>query len=434
MAWVFYGAVLLFCIALIYIWRNWIAPWRGIKELIRHISRGENPGSFLLTGAPGPREAGLALEELSRRQTELEAQIAERASGATVVFSALQDGLLVVDANHRLTFVNPSFQNLFSVGPDDLGRPLLEVLRDPSLDQLVTRALREAEPQRGELSVPARAAHSNVRQMQLSAVAIKNDGLTTGAVILFHDVTQLKQTDEIRRDFVANVSHELRTPLSILRGYIETLQEDPDISGDDLMRILEVMNRHSNRLGLLVDDLLTLAQIESGHPNLQLADVRLTELFAAMVRDWGRKFAEKKLSLQVRVPSDFPVVRADETRLQEVLYNLLDNALKYTDAGGQIRLHAERRGRDVVLSVTDTGVGVPEADLSRIFERFYRADKARSRELGGTGLGLAIVKHIAQLHAGHVEAESVLRGGTTIRVFLPIDGPPVQAAVTESSH
>jgi len=192
-----------------------------------------------------------------------------------------------------------------------------------------------------------------------------------------------------------------------------------------------VMKKHSNRLGVLVDDLLTLAQLESTNPNLQLSDVRLSELFAAIVRDWAKKFAEKKLSIDVGVASDLPVVRADETRLQEVLYNLLDNALKYSSPGGKIRLQAQRRGREVALSVSDTGVGISETDLPRIFERFYRADKARSRELGGTGLGLSIVKHIAQMHGGSVEAESVLGRGTTIRVLIPLNGASKQASVTE---
>jgi two-component system phosphate regulon sensor histidine kinase PhoR len=228
------------------------------------------------------------------------------------------------------------------------------------------------------------------------------------------------------------VSHELRTPLSILRGYIETLLDDPETSPDELGRILEVMKRHSNRLGVLVDDLLTLAQLESANPNLQLSDVRLSDLFAAIVHDWAKKFAEKKLSIDISVAADLPVVRGDETRLQEILYNLLDNALKYSRPGDKIRLQAQKRGDEVALTVSDTGVGISDADLPRIFERFYRADKARSRELGGTGLGLSIVKHIAQMHGGRVEAESKLGRGTTIRVVLPLNGAVEQATVTET--
>ncbi|HEY4283644.1 MAG TPA: ATP-binding protein, partial [Chthoniobacterales bacterium] len=248
---------------------------------------------------------------------------------------------------------------------------------------------------------------------------------------LFHDITELKQTDEIRRDFVANVSHELRTPLSILRGYIETLLDDPNLSGEEVNRILEVMKKHSGRLNALTDDLLTLARLESANPNLQLEEVRLSELFAAIVRDWASKFADRKLRIDVNVACDVPVIQADATRLQEVLYNLLDNAVKYSEPNGRIRLQATRHNDQVALSVTDTGTGIGKADLPRIFERFYRTDKARSRELGGTGLGLSIVKHIAQMHGGSVEAESAVGQGTTIRVLLPVQ-PASTSAVTES--
>ena len=224
-----------------------------------------------------------------------------------------------------------------------IGEPLLDLVRGIDLDQLIAKTLRTEAPQQGELDVPDPQS-GGLRQLQLSAVPMKNEaGDVTGAVVVFHDITQLKQADEIRRDFVANVSHELRTPLSILRGYIETLQEDAEVSTEELDRILEVMKRHSDRLGALVDDLLSLAQLESANPNLRLSDVRMSELFAAIVRDWGKKFAEKKLSIDVGLAPEFPVIQADETRLQEVLYNLLDNALKYSRPGGRIRLQADQR-------------------------------------------------------------------------------------------
>ena len=238
-------------------------------------------------------------------------------------------------------------------------------------------------------------------------------------MVLFHDITQLKQADKVRRDFVANVSHELRTPLSIVRGYIETLLDNPKTSDKELSRILRVMERHSKRLGLLVDDLLTLAQLESRNTTLQFSDVQLAELFESVIRDWGKQLAEKRLKVAVDLSPDAQTIRADETRLHEVLYNLLDNAVKYSRENGEIHLQAAQHGHEIMLSVTDNGIGISKDDLPRIFERFYRADKARSRELGGTGLGLAIVKHIAQLHGGRVEAESEPGRGTTIRVVLP---------------
>ncbi len=404
------------------VWQRWVAPWSRIEQLLEEIIQGHKPSTFVVAAAPQPHRIALALENLYNQYQGMARQASERASGTQTILAAMQDGLLAVDAGHRVTLFNATFRDLFHLRDNCVGEPLLDLVRGVDLDQLIAKTLRTRAPQQGELDIPDNQT-GVVRQLHLSAVPMKNDGGTApGVVVLFHDISQLKQADQIRRDFVANVSHELRTPLSILRGYIETLQEDAQISSEELARILEVMKRHSDRLGALVDDLLSLAQLESANPNLRLSDVRISELFAAIVRDWGKKFAEKKLSIDVGLVPELPVVQADETRLQEILYNLLDNALKYSRPGGKIRLQAARREENIVLSVSDTGAGISEADLPRIFERFYRADKARSRELGGTGLGLSIVKHIAQMHCGHVEAESELGKGTTIRVVLPLNG------------
>ena len=257
--------------------------------------------------------------------------------------------------------------------------------------------------------------------MEVSAVPLGEDsGQTEGAVVLFHDVTQLRQVEEIRRDFVANVSHELRTPLSIFRGYLETLLDDPHQPPGELLRILEVMERHSDRLHALVEDVLSLAQLESPTAELDLSEISLPEFLQEILRDWEKRLEAKQLKSQLDVPPDLPKLEADESRLQEVIYNLLDNAVKYSPSGSQISLQAAVSGDRVRVSVADQGIGIREDDLPRIFERFYRADKARSRELGGTGLGLSIVKHIAQLHGGTAEAQSEPGKGTTISVLLPI--------------
>jgi two-component system phosphate regulon sensor histidine kinase PhoR len=303
---------------------------------------------------------------------------------------------------------------LFDAPEISLAMPLLEIVRDPTLDRLLTDAFRGAGPVRCELAL-------DQSQIEMHAVATKNDASEiTGALVLFHDITELKKIDQVRRDFVANVSHELRTPLSILRGYIETLLDIPKTPREELTRILRVMKRHSDRLELLVEDLLTLAQLESGNPNLQTGKVDLSSFLPEMVRDWEKKLTGKQLKIIVDVPIEFSPICADRTRLQEALYNLLDNAVKYSRECGEIRLSARQREAEIELAVSDDGIGITKEDLPRIFERFYRADKARSPDkVRGTGLGLAIVKHIAQLHGGRVEAESELEKGTTIRVILP---------------
>ena len=420
MYWLILGVLCaLFAVTALILWQKWAAPWTQIEQLVSQIARGERPSTFLINGGKGPHRVCLVLENISAQQQELERQIAGRDSGTQTILGAMEDGLLVVDARRRVTLMNPTFEKLFELRDPAVGVPLVEAVRHATLDQLIAETLLTGEAIRGELSLADLRTHSE-RHIQVSAVPIKNaDDEVTGAVVLFHDITELKQLDQIRRDFVANVSHELRTPLSILRGYIEVLFDEPEASREELTRILSIMERHSKRLQRLVDDLLSLAQLESSHAELEISVVRMDELFNNLIRDWKEKLTGKNLKVIVDLPSETSVLRADGTRLEEALHNLLDNAVKFSPDNGQIRLRGTRCGSNVVLSVADNGIGIGKEHLPRIFERFYRADKARSRELGGTGLGLAIVKHIAQLHGGRVEAESELGNGTTIRMILP---------------
>ena len=415
MFWVLLAAIIGSTIAIVYlVWRRWIAPWRQIERLVRQIGRGEQPRTFLVEGGKEAQRVSVALEDIFRRQLGLNRQIGERASGNRAIFSAMRDGLLVVDAERRITLLNAALQELFALKDDPLGASFLETLRDANVEEAISETFGRREPVQREIVIAN-------RQLQINSVPMgKDNGDIVGAVVLFHDITELKRADEMRRDFVANVSHELRTPLSILRGYIETMRDDPKMPRAECARILEVMEQHSKRLGLLANDLLTLAQLESGTSSPQLNDVDFGQFLAGLVRDWKRKFMAKNLKVAIDLPADFSIVRADEALLREIFDNLLDNAVKYSSKHGEIHLGAQRRGSEIVLSVSDDGVGIGQEDLPRIFERFYRADKARSGELGGTGLGLSIVKHIAQLHGGRVEAESELGRGTRIRVILPV--------------
>ena len=420
MYWLILGVLCaLFAVTTLLLWQKWAAPWPQIEQLVSQIARGERPSTFLINGGPDPQRVGLALETISAHQQELERQIAGRESGTQTILGAMEDGVLVVDARNRITLMNSTFQKLFDLRDPAVDVPLVEAVRHATLDQLIAETLETGEAMRSELSVTDSRTHSE-RHIEVSAVPIKRaDDEMPGAVVLFHDITELKQVDQIRREFVANVSHELRTPLSILRGYIEVLLDEPETPREELARILSIMERHSKRLQRLVDDLLSLAQLESSRATLELSAVRVDELFNNLIRDWKEKLAAKNLKVIVDLTPEALTLHADGTRLEEVLYNLLDNAVKFSRENGEIYLRATRLGSDMVLSVSDNGLGIGKEHLSRIFERFYRADKARSRELGGTGLGLAIVKHIAQLHGGRVEAESELGRGTSIRVVLP---------------
>jgi len=424
MYWLILGVLCaLFAVIALLLWQKWAAPWAQVEQLVSQIARGERPSTFLINGGKDPHRIGLALENISASQQELERQIAGRESDTQTILGAMEDGVLVVDARSRITRMNPTFEHLFDLRDPAVGVPLVEAVRHATLDQLLAETLETGEAMRTELSLVDSRTQGE-RHIEVSAVPIKKaDDEVTGAVVLFHDITELKRLDQIRRDFVANVSHELRTPLSILRGYIEVLLDEPETSREELRRILSIMERHSKRLQRLVGDLLSLAQLESSQAELELSIVRMDELFNNLIRDWKEKLSAKNLKVFVDLPEEELTLCADGTRLEEVLHNLLDNAVKFSPENGQIRLRAVRCDSNMVLSVADKGIGISKEHLPRIFERFYRADKARSRELGGTGLGLAIVKHIVQLHGGRVEAESELGRGTTIHLVVP-DVPP----------
>ena len=416
MIWLLLCAIVATTIAIGWLaWRTWIAPWRQVEELVTEIERGERPRTFLIDGGAQAQRIGLRLEKVSEDLQQLNKQIAKRESGMQTIFSAMHDALLVVDSKRHVILANKAFRNLFALPEISEGTPLLEIVRDATLDRVIDDAFDRGALVRSDLVLDG-------SQVELDAVATRNDaGEITGALVLFHDITELKKIDQVRRDFVANVSHELRTPLSILRGYIETLLDSPETSREELSRILGIMERHSKRLDVLAEDLLTLAQLESANPDLQLGKVDLSRFFGEIIRDWEKKLANKHLNMIVDVAPELTSICADRARLQEAFYNLLDNAVKYSYEHGEIRLQARQRDKEIVLSVSDKGIGIGKEDLPRIFERFYRIDKARTAEnIRGTGLGLAIVKHIAQLHGGHVEAESELERGATIRMVLPI--------------
>src|SRR5881396_1337397 len=284
MIWLLLCAIVPAAIALALIaWHKWIAPWRQVEELATEIGRGEQPRTFLIHGGAEAQRIGLRLEKIFQDLTQLNKQIAKRESGMQTIFAAMHDALLVVDSKRYVILANETFRKLFTLPEISEGTPLLEIVRDATLDRVINDAFDHGGPVRSELTVDG-------LQIELYAVATRNDaGEITGALVLFHDITELKKMDQVRRDFVANVSHELRTPLSILRGYIETLLDSPETPRDELLRILRVMERHSKRLDLLAEDLLTLAQLESGNPNLQLEDVDFPSFFEEVVRDWEKK-------------------------------------------------------------------------------------------------------------------------------------------------
>jgi two-component system phosphate regulon sensor histidine kinase PhoR len=241
-------------------------------------------------------------------------------------------------------------------------------------------------------------------------------------VMVLHDVTALRQLERVRTEFVANVSHELRTPLTAIQGYLETLLSGALEEPENARRFLEIVLRHSERLGRLLNDLTDLSNIELGKVTLRREAVKLDEVVASVLAIIGPRAERSRVRLGTDTPADLPAVSADRDRLSQILINLVDNAVKYTPEGGSVTVTTRVVADGMVeIAVADTGIGIPPADLPRITERFYRVDKARSRELGGTGLGLAIVKHLVMAHGGELQIQSVQGQGSTVRFTLPVE-------------
>jgi two-component system phosphate regulon sensor histidine kinase PhoR len=285
----------------------------------------------------------------------------------------------------------------------------------PALQEALDEALRADRPAVREIAL----AGGPDRVIRASIAAIREGGVAVGAVAVFHDVTELKRLERVRREFVANVSHELRTPLTAIKGYAESLRDsglkDPALA----TQFVDVIHRNAERLRLLIEDLLDLSSVEQGQARLALGPVRIAEVVAQAEAVVRPAIDKKRQVLSLRLPDGLPAVQADRDRLAQVLINLLDNAAKFTPDGGRITVGAAAGEGRVTLAVSDTGAGIPPADLGRIFERFYRVDRSRDRREGGTGLGLAIAKHLVQAMGGTIEAESVQGQGATFRVILP---------------
>jgi two-component system phosphate regulon sensor histidine kinase PhoR len=256
------------------------------------------------------------------------------------------------------------------------------------------------------------------RNFSVTAAPVHAAG-ANGAVLVLHDITELRRLERVRRDFVANVSHEFKTPLTAIQGFAETLLGGALDDLENRNRFVEIIREHAQRLARLTDDLLKLSRIEAGRLELETRPIRVEGIVNGCVETARLNAEARGLRIVVNLPDEMPAIRGDGAQLGEVLQNLLDNALQYTPAGGQIELKARSNGHDVIFTVTDTGIGIPESDLERIFERFYRVDAARSREAGGTGLGLAIARHIVDAHGGRIWVESAIGQGSRFHFSIP---------------
>lgn len=404
-----------------------LRPLRRVRQLVRGLAEGRATGGYIATGAWGLRQIITDLETVDQALSSLRAQARSEGYGLKAILAGMAEGVIVTDAGRVIRMANGAFVRMFKPVGDPVGRRAFDVILHAGVHELMESAFTSGEAS-GEVSVQEHVGDSAGRSVfHLSVSSIRGeDGAPRGLVLVFHDITRIKQLEDVRREFVANVSHELRTPLAIFHGYLETLLAQPEMETDERERVLQVLSRHSNRLNALVDDLLTLSRIESGRIQLEKVTLQIVPFLERVAADWSGQFAKKECRLRLDLPAGAAglLVEADPLRLEQVCFNLLDNALKYSESGKTVVLGidppAAAGATELGFYVRDNGIGIPSDKVGHIFKRFYRVDRARARDMGGTGLGLAIVKHIVQLHGGQVSAESELGRGTTIRFTLPV--------------
>jgi two-component system phosphate regulon sensor histidine kinase PhoR len=349
------------------------------------------------------------VQELGRRLAEL----AQDRARMEAILAGMVEGVIVVDPHGRLQLANDAARRMLRLDDLAVGHRYVETIRHPAIAQLVSAALGGRTPEALQLS-PPRDPSRTIMARAAPATA----GGTHGAVLVLHDITELRRADQIRRDFVANVSHELRTPLTAIRGYVEALA-DGDTTAAESRQFLDIIARHTARMERLVKDLLRLARLDAGQETLDLVTCETRGLVQAVVADVTPALEERHQRVDVAIGLGAETLRGDPAKLHDALRNLVANAITYAPEQTEIRIDASRADDRVTVSVSDEGPGIPEEDLLRIFERFYRVDKSRARDPGGTGLGLAIVKHLVGLHGGEVCAENRANGGARFTITIP---------------
>ncbi len=450
---------------------------RRLQELSAFLAHASDPDTHPTLPVRKDDELGAVEYSLHRlvavRAQQLQ-QLQDENKELEAILQSMTEGIVVIDLDGNIVRCNRAALHLFGLDPveDWLGRPFHEFSRHPVLHQLLAeQGLGAESPTSAEtISQEIEVEGKETRQLAVSVMRLSQSGtrgaLASGYVLDCHDLTPMKRLESIRADFVANVSHELRTPLTAIKGYAETLLNGAAKDPEHSTRFLTIIDRHSERLSRLIDDLLTLSNLELGRTELQREELYVSELVDAAFDVVQEKAQRGTVRLSRHLPPSLPMISGDRDRLHQVLINLIDNAVKYTPAQGQVTVsvqvlpqHAGQDGRGELrelggtsssmdqastetaaepgrleIAVSDTGCGIPETDIPRLTQRFYRVDKARSRELGGTGLGLAIVKHIVLAHGGSLQIESQLDQGTTVRVTLPLMSPTPMPHQAHLSH
>lgn len=366
------------------------------------------------------RKAKQEIFNLSRKKDRtLKDQIAEaeeERAKLSAILDHITEGIVAFDSQKRILIVNPALERILKVHKEKaFGKNVLEILRSPKADALLEQVLKDHSIVTDEIEV----YHPEKKVLHLVIIGIshKTVSQSVAGILVVSDVTKVRKLEHLRRDFVANVSHELRTPLTSIKGFAETLLAGALQDQEKSVSFLNMMNEDVQRLTRLIDDLLELSQIESNDVFLQMKPIHLKSEIDRAVTLFSPQIQEKQIQIENNVSSEIKIL-ADSDRLKQVFVNLIDNAVKFNRTGGRIRFSVDQKNDFAEIHISDTGIGIPEKSVPHIFERFYRVDKARSREAGGTGLGLSIVKHIVEAHGGNVSCQSRLNEGSAFSFSL----------------
>jgi len=395
---------------------------RPLSDLREGVERFEREGLSYRIPVSRLEEIGsiaALMNEMAERLDERIRAEARQINEQEAVFSSMVEGLVVVDPAERLTRINRSAARFLGVAPEAvLGKSIQEIVRSPYLQEFVTRALSTAEPVEGDVVI--RGEQGDRFLQAHGALLLDDEGKKMGAVLVLNDVTRLQRLEGVRRDFVANVSHELKTPITSIKGFVETLRDGAVRRPADAEKFLEIVAKQADRMNSIIEDLLLLSRVEQDtrEAKVALENAPVKGVILEAVQVCEPKAHAKDIRITVSCP-DGLAARINAALLEQAVVNLIDNAIKYSEPGCPVSVDAEGLSNEVVIRVADKGCGIEPEHLSRIFERFYRVDKARSRKLGGTGLGLSIVKHIVQAHDGTVTVESAPGVGTTFSIHLP---------------
>ncbi len=393
-----------------------VRPIQSLTEAAEQIAAGQIPHRVSVSGPDDLGSLARAFQGMIEKLRAREADLRESIDRQAAVLAGMQEGVLAVDKDQHMLFANLAAGQTFGFDSAAVeNRTLLEVVRSNDLREIVERTLATMLPVQGEIQWQA----SPLLTLNVNATPLPGEPCP-GVVLALHDITEIRRLENLRQQLVANVSHELKTPLSSIKAYTETLLGGAIEDSAHARPFLERIDDQADRLHELILDMLSLARIEAGQGTMEMTQVALSRVAKTCMADYEARAASAQVCLRNEISQAELTVHANEESLLQILGNLIDNALKYTPAGGTITLRCHRQEDHVVLEVTDTGIGIDPVHHERLFERFYRVDKARSRELGGTGLGLAIVKHLCQAMDGSVAVESTPGAGSTFRVVVPL--------------